>query len=130
MCLLSWRTWKLKRKAVGSNDAEVQSILEAEDQNFRVRMLWSESAVVCNGLSDRPTWSGWPSTKPALSVASSAEEGMTRLKAPCWGCRMCELHCKRSRYATIFDELDVTSGGWRPTMISPTPSPRSEAIVG
>ena len=42
MILLSWRSWKLKRKAVGSNDAEVQSILEAEDQNFRVRMLWSE----------------------------------------------------------------------------------------
>ena len=42
MRLLSWRTWKLKRKAAGSNDAEVQSILEAEDQNFRVRMLWSE----------------------------------------------------------------------------------------
>eukprot|EP00434_Breviolum_minutum_P014147 symbB.v1.2.012474.t1/scaffold861.1/size176854/4 len=42
MVLLSWRSWKLKRKAIGSNDAEVQSILEAEDQNFRVRMLWSE----------------------------------------------------------------------------------------
>ena len=42
MCLLSWRTWKLRRKAIGSNDAEVQSILEAEDQNFRVRLLWSE----------------------------------------------------------------------------------------
>jgi hypothetical protein len=42
MCLLSWRSWKLKRKAIGSNDAEVQSIVEAEDQNFRVRLLWSE----------------------------------------------------------------------------------------
>ena len=42
MTLLSWRTWKLKRKAIGSNDAEVQSIVEAEDQNFRVRMLWAE----------------------------------------------------------------------------------------
>ena len=42
MNLLAWRSWKLKRKAIGSNDAEVQSILEAEDQNFRVRMLWSE----------------------------------------------------------------------------------------
>ena len=42
MILLGWRTWKLKRKAIGSNDAEVQSILEAEDQNFRVRLLWSE----------------------------------------------------------------------------------------
>ena len=42
MNLLAWRSWKLKRKAIGSNDAEVQSILEAEDQNSRVRMLWSE----------------------------------------------------------------------------------------
>ena len=29
--LLSWRIWKLKSKAIGSHDAEVQSILEAED---------------------------------------------------------------------------------------------------
>ncbi|OLP80083.1 hypothetical protein AK812_SmicGene39554 [Symbiodinium microadriaticum] len=42
MCLIAWRTWKLKRKAIGSNDAEVQAILEAEDQNFRVRLLWTE----------------------------------------------------------------------------------------
>ena len=42
MSLIAWRTWKLRRKAIGSNDAEVQSILEAEDQNFRVRMLWAE----------------------------------------------------------------------------------------
>ena len=44
MALLSWRTWKLRRKAIGSNDAEVQAeaILEAEDQNFRVRLLWTE----------------------------------------------------------------------------------------
>ena len=42
MVLLGWRTWKLKRKAIGSNDAEVQSILEAEDQNFRIRLVWSE----------------------------------------------------------------------------------------
>ena len=42
MVIISWRSWKLKRKAIGSNDAEVQAILEAEDQNFRVRMLWSE----------------------------------------------------------------------------------------
>ena len=42
MSLLAWRSWKLKRKAIGSNDAEVQSILEAEDHNFRTRLLWSE----------------------------------------------------------------------------------------
>ena len=45
MCPISvigWRTWKLKRKAIGSNDVEVQSILEAEDQNFRARLLLSD----------------------------------------------------------------------------------------
>ena len=42
MSVIGWRTWKLKRKAIGSNDAEVQSILEAEDHNFRARLLWSE----------------------------------------------------------------------------------------
>ena len=40
--LLSWRTWKLKCYAIGSNDAEVQSILEAEDVNFRAHSLWAE----------------------------------------------------------------------------------------
>ena len=30
---------KLRRKAVGSNDAAVQSILEAEDNNFRTRYV-------------------------------------------------------------------------------------------
>ena len=42
MILLSWRAWKLQRKAIGSNDAEVQAALESEDHNFRVRLLWSE----------------------------------------------------------------------------------------
>ena len=42
MVLLSWRTWKLRRKAIGSNDAEVQATLEGEDRNFRVRLLWCE----------------------------------------------------------------------------------------
>ena len=42
LIVIAWRTRKLQRKAVGSNDAEVQSILEAEDQNFRARLLWTE----------------------------------------------------------------------------------------
>ncbi|CAE7308238.1 unnamed protein product [Symbiodinium microadriaticum] len=42
MILLSWRSWKLKRRAIGSNDAEIQAVLEAEDNNFRLRLLWSE----------------------------------------------------------------------------------------
>ena len=31
MVLMSWKTWKLKRKAISSNDAEVQAVLEAAD---------------------------------------------------------------------------------------------------
>ena len=42
MVLLTWKTWKLKRKAIASNDAEVQAVLESEDNNFRARLLWSE----------------------------------------------------------------------------------------
>ena len=42
LVLLQWRAWKLKRKAIGSNDAEVQAVLEGEDANFRVKLLWSE----------------------------------------------------------------------------------------
>ena len=42
MSLLAWRTWKLRRKALGSNDAEVQAVLEGEDWNFRARLLWCE----------------------------------------------------------------------------------------
>ena len=48
--LIAWRTWKLKRRAIGSNDAEIQSILEAEDVNFRARLLWSE--IHCARLGD------------------------------------------------------------------------------
>ena len=42
MMLITWKSWKLKRKAIASNDAEVQAVLEGEDQNFRVRLLWIE----------------------------------------------------------------------------------------
>ena len=44
MSLLGWRTWKLRRKAISSDstDSEVQAILEAEDHNFRARLIWTE----------------------------------------------------------------------------------------
>ena len=54
MSLLAWRTWKLKRRAIGSNDAEVQSILEAEDQNFRTRLLWTELHGAGGSADARP----------------------------------------------------------------------------
>ena len=36
------RSWKLTRKAIGSNDAEVQSIHEAENQLYKMRILMGE----------------------------------------------------------------------------------------
>ena len=42
MILVSWRSWKLQRVAIGTNDAEVQSLVEAEDVLFRSRLLWVE----------------------------------------------------------------------------------------
>ena len=52
MMLMAWRTWKLKRVSLSSNDAEVQSMVEAEDQNFRMRLLWVEmpSSGSCSPL--------------------------------------------------------------------------------
>ena len=37
MVLLSWRGWELERKAIG-----FQVVLEGEDVNFRVKLLWGE----------------------------------------------------------------------------------------
>ena len=42
MILVYWKTWKLKRKSIGTNDAEVQSLVEAEDALFKSRLLWAE----------------------------------------------------------------------------------------
>ena len=42
MSIIGWKSWKLKRRAISSNDAEVQALVEAEDANFRVRLLWAE----------------------------------------------------------------------------------------
>ena len=42
MMLIAWRSWKLRRKAIASNDAEIQAVLEGEDQNFGIRLLWTE----------------------------------------------------------------------------------------
>ncbi|CAK9007573.1 unnamed protein product [Durusdinium trenchii] len=41
MCLVAWRSWKLKRVAIGTNDAEMQAIVETEDVVYRTRLLWA-----------------------------------------------------------------------------------------
>ena len=45
--LVAWRTWKLKRNAISTNDGEIQCILEGEDHNFRTRFLWSQLNGCC-----------------------------------------------------------------------------------
>ena len=42
LVLLGWKTWRLQRVAIGSTDAEVQAMVEAEDINFKTRLLWAE----------------------------------------------------------------------------------------
>ena len=42
LTIVGWRTWKLQRKAISTNDAEVQAMLEGEDSNYRARYLWAQ----------------------------------------------------------------------------------------
>ena len=49
--LVAWKSWKLKRVAISSNDAEVQSLVETGDAVYRTRRLWAE----LNGAGVRST---------------------------------------------------------------------------
>ena len=69
MVLISWKAWKLKRKAIASNDAEIQAALESEDSNFRTRLLWSE----INGSKAQ----GWP-YRPHRENRSPSHAGQRR----------------------------------------------------
>ncbi|CAK9012193.1 Transposon Ty1-NL2 Gag-Pol polyprotein [Durusdinium trenchii] len=44
---ISWRSWRLKRKAISTNDGETQATLEGEDSNFRVRFMWAQLNGCC-----------------------------------------------------------------------------------
>ena len=44
---MAWKTWKLRRKAISTNDGEIQSILEGEDLCFRTRFLWAQLNGCC-----------------------------------------------------------------------------------
>lgn len=49
LSIIGWRTWRLKRKAISTNDGEIQAMLEGEDNNYRTRLLWCEMNG-CSGL--------------------------------------------------------------------------------
>ena len=42
LILIAWKTWKLQRVAISTNDAEVQALVDTEDAVFRTRLLWAE----------------------------------------------------------------------------------------
>ena len=42
VAILHWRSSKTPRQCLGSNGAEVQSITEGEDSNFKLRAMWTE----------------------------------------------------------------------------------------
>jgi hypothetical protein len=44
---VSWRTWRLRRKAISTNDGEMQATLEGKDSNFRVRWMWCQLNGCC-----------------------------------------------------------------------------------
>ena len=49
LSVVSWRTWRLRRKAISTNDGEIQCMLEGEDANFRTRFLWCQlNGCLCN----------------------------------------------------------------------------------
>ena len=129
MMLIGWRTWKLRRKAIGSNDAEVQSILEAEDHNFRARLIWSElngrgqaghhrtdlveiaekQALVVKGILCTDSKGGYDAVETNESPLD---------------CQTCELLSRHFNFVRISDEPEWIFDGWRLIMTSPTPSPR------
>ena len=53
MVLLSWRAWKPKRKAIGSNDAEAQAVLEGEDANTAQDGTVRSMLTRCRGPSNK-----------------------------------------------------------------------------
>lgn len=76
MTLVSWKTWKLRRVAISSNDAEVQAMVGAEDGNYRTRLLWSQlnGAGVGQPLDD-PLQLAERSVKAVQGVVATDSKG-------------------------------------------------------
>ena len=70
MVLVAWKSWKLKRVAISSNDAEVQALVETEDAVYRTQLLWaklngagklseSRDLLTASVASSFSAWSSW-----------------------------------------------------------------------
>ena len=65
MILVHWKSWKLKRKSIGTNDAEVQALVETGDSLFRGSFVagWNQWH-----------WSPWHISKPFRSLTGRSPE--------------------------------------------------------
>ena len=78
LSIVSWKTWKLRRKAISTNDGEIQSMLEGEDANFRTRLLVAFARMIyCNML--RPWFHSWRASMVQTVVVVLTPS--TRMKA-------------------------------------------------
>lgn len=46
--MVAWKTWKLRRKAISTNDGEIQAVLKGEEMDFRTRFLWAQLNGCCS----------------------------------------------------------------------------------
>ena len=42
LSLVAWRSWRLERAAISTNDAEAQAMHECEQASYRIRIMWGE----------------------------------------------------------------------------------------
>ena len=69
LSIVSWRTWRLKRKAISTHDGEIQSMVDGEDANFRTRFLWCQFAYAKKIFWATPMrWSSMSKASLALTA--------------------------------------------------------------
>ena len=42
LSIVSWKAWELRRRAISTNEGEIQSMVKGEDANFRTSFLWAQ----------------------------------------------------------------------------------------
>ena len=82
LSIVSWRTWRLKRKAISTDDGEIQAMVDGEDANFRTRFLWCQrNGCLCQ--TDLLKDANYMERTVVVAVMPS-----TRMRAPSWASAM------------------------------------------
>ena len=132
MVLLSWKTWRLKRKAISSNDAEVQTVLEAEDHDFRVRLLWSEMHGAGWHRTAQDSQVEWAEQQVEGSSAPTLAEGTMpcrSTRALCSASATLDRPRRQCSFVRTCFARERSCAGWRATTTWATPSPRNVLVV-